>query len=591
MGRRATRPTSLGARSPDQRDADAARPVHGGRRRGSSLAWLDCAALTVLVALSALPYVGRIGFYSDDWSFLAEMRLAEDGSFPGLVGELLRNPNIAARPVQAVYQSALFSLFELRPLGYHLVNTAVLAVMTMALYLVLREVGVGRVVAVAVPAVYVLLPGYSTNRFWFAAFGYSVTMAAYLISLYADLRCVRGAVPRWRWKALALISVAVSGLAYEIALPLVPLNLALAWWTVRHRHGRSMPASFGWPRTIAFLTSTTLVLGALLAFKAATAVGAGLPASILRHVARIGVTAVAVHFGSFGTLLPHTDWWAAGVADGPTLALAVLVGAAVFAYLRGVARADGLPLRRTAWLRLTCAGLVVFGLGYTIFITNHRFTLTSTGIANRVGMAGAAGAAVTLVGVIGWLSTWLRTERARTEAVSLMVAALCASGLLVVNALGSFWIDAWNAERTVLTGVRERLPDLPAGSTLILAGVCPYRGPAVVFESNWDLEGALRLLYGDPTLEADVVTPRLELGRSGLSTTIYGGIKAFYPYGERLLLFERPGGAVQRLTDQAAAQRHLGAADANASACPPGKEGYGVTLLPIDRLLSGFRNW
>ena len=59
------------------------------------------------------------------------------------------------------------------------------------LYLVLRELRVHRTVAFAIAAVYGLLPNYSTDRFWIAAFGYVLTTALFLISTYALLRAAR----------------------------------------------------------------------------------------------------------------------------------------------------------------------------------------------------------------------------------------------------------------------------------------------------------------------------------------------------------------------------------------------------------------
>ena len=41
---------------------------------------------------------------------------------------------------------------------------------------------------------------------------------------------------------------------------------------------------------------------------------------------------------------------------------------------------------------------------------------------------------------------------------------------------------------------------------MIIDGPCPYTGPGTVFESNWDLQGALKLLYQDNTIRANIVT-------------------------------------------------------------------------------------
>jgi hypothetical protein len=77
--------------------------------------------LTALVILSLALYVPRLDFYSDDWAFLSKLNLAADQSMSGLY-HALKSPVTAMRPLQIYYLAALYSVFGLSPLGYHLVN-------------------------------------------------------------------------------------------------------------------------------------------------------------------------------------------------------------------------------------------------------------------------------------------------------------------------------------------------------------------------------------------------------------------------------------------------------------------------------------
>ena len=72
---------------------------------------------------------------------------------------------------------------------------------------------------------------------------------------------------------------------------------------------------------------------------------------------------------------------------------------------------------------------------------------------------------------------------------------------------------------------------MPSGTTLILDGVCPFSGPAVVFETDWDLRGALQAMHGDKTILADVVGPYMRVTDEGSVTSAYG-YETFYRYGE-----------------------------------------------------------
>ena len=89
------------------------------------------------------------------------------------------------------------------------------------------------------------------------------------------------------------------------------------------------------------------------------------------------------------------------------------------------------------------------------------------------------------------------------------LAVVTSSGFLIVNALAEQWIAAYAAERTVLANLRERVPSLPPGSTLLLSGTCPYIGPAIVFEADWDLAGALQVLpFANADSPADTISSR-----------------------------------------------------------------------------------
>ena len=87
-------------------------------------------------------------------------------------------------------------------------------------------------------------------------------------------------------------------------------------------------------------------------------------------------------------------------------------------------------------------------------------------------------------------------------------------------------------------------------------GICPYIGPAIVFESNWDLVGALKLLYRDPDLKADVVTPRLEVMQGALRTTLYGEATD-YPWGPNLIIYDIGHDMARRLSDRQSAEAYF----------------------------------
>ncbi|HET7618183.1 MAG TPA: hypothetical protein VFK20_06700 [Vicinamibacterales bacterium] len=546
----------------------------------------DALFLAAATALSCAWYVPRLGFYSDDWAFLGRYATAADQTVAGLFAASYSSHH-AMRPVQLWLCAALYRTFGLEPLGYHLFNTAILLSLPILVYVILRELQLPRSIALSAALVYGLLPSYSTDRFWFVAFAITLSMAACLAGMLADIKAVAGR-PVW-WKALSVAAFAVSALAYEVALPLILLSAVLLIWRARQMRSAGRPVSTRW---VAALVAIDLaILAGAAAFKLHTTVRLGADHGIaaqMRQIARQALdphlpyghyglnvfSAARVHFVDAGIGLP-----AIAAALAPALPFgAWFLNAALwvlaFAYLAAAFRSERWP-SADEWAALMPAGLIVFGLGYAIFLTNYNVQFTPTGIANRSAIAAALGAALCMAGAAGVAIRSLLPRRPGVFVLAGMIASFAACGSLVVNAIAASWANAYEMERRTLNDIRARLPTLPQGSTLILDGVCPYVGPAIVFESNWDLAGALQVLYRDPTIAADVVTPRLTISNEGLTTTIYGEARQ-YPYGDRLLVFEAGTGQVIPLPDAASgrqwfARRHTG--------CPPGQEGIGVRLF------------
>ena len=353
--------------------------------------------------LSSALYVPRLGFTSDDWAFLGSLTTQGDLSAPGRSTQFDFADYLRPRPVQAAYQTLLYDVFGVNPLGYHVVNAFVLAAMGALCYLLLRELGLPRLPALAVAVTFGLLPHYSTDRFWWAAFGYAAAMALAFVSIWADLVALRSrGVRRWVLKVTALVALALCGLGIEIALPLLVLAVPLLWYRARRL---PTPDRLGRRGTALFLGSNVLVIAGIVAIKLAFPVGVGVGNSYPLHLARLALGSAATNFGSYGLGLPEAARWAVATVDAATLAVGVLLAVAVCAYLGMVGRRDPSStwsVRR--WLLLVVAGLVVYAASYGLFLTNGRILFTSTGINNRVAIAAAVGVALIWVGVAGAVS-------------------------------------------------------------------------------------------------------------------------------------------------------------------------------------------
>jgi hypothetical protein len=533
--------------------------------------------------VSIVPYVGRIGFYGDDWDHLARMDLALDHSLGGLF-RALDSEWVRMRPVQLIHMALLYQAFGSSPLGYHVVNAMVFVAGLLCFFLALRELfPAERFVPLSIVLVYAALPNYSSDRFWVVACqNINLSATLYFASLYADLRATRASpLGAGVWKLAAVSSLLFSALAYEIFMPLFLLNAALAaYWTHRSQsdvtNGRALFAAL--PNLIA--------LGLAVAFKAMTTVRAGSVAAVadVSWFAALLASAARVGFLTYGIELPVV---AVELVrrhfDAKILGIAALLGGAIFVYLLSVSRSDAIADRRAALRRLIPAGLLVFVFGWAIYLTNRQVGITPTGVNNRTAIAAACGTATALVGLIARLSSIASGKLAQRVTSAGLIALICASGFAITITLSSFWVTAYSQQKRILSELRRQVPVLGDETAVILDGVCPYVGPAIVFESSWDLRGALRMLYRRPALRADVTSADLEVRHDGLYTFIYGYVQR-YPL-RNLLLYDDDRRAVRRISGFGEAREHLAPDGLHGlPRCPDGEAGFGVAVLASERV-------
>ncbi|MGI8521304.1 MAG: hypothetical protein ACR2MC_12015 [Actinomycetota bacterium] len=546
----------------------------------------DIAFVAGAVIVSFVLYLWGLGFYSDDWAFLGSLHIFGDHSMVGRSELIDWAMYFRQRPVQIPFQQLLFWAFGLNPLGYHLTNSLLLTAMAVMMHLVLRQLAIWRPLALALPVIFALLPHYSTDRYWFAAFGYVLSMALFFLSVYADLRGARSVSNPLKWKLLALIALLASALNYEVAIPLFLLStplIALRYRTLPDGPGR---AGWAWRNRSWLIVGNVVAIAGVVIFKAIVTAGAPeTPDDLLLHVARLGIGSIAINFGSLGIGLPQAVLWAAREASPTILIVGALLAVTVALYMWMVIMRTPEPFPTSAfWGSIILAGFVVFVASYAIFIPTERILFTSTGIANRVGIAGAVGVAFVFVGVLGWLCRVVLPPGGwRASGFAAGVSGLALAGFLLVNVQGAQWGQAWSEQRAVLGEVREDLQAPEPETVVIIDGVCPYVGGAIVFESNWDVTGALQVTFGDPTLMGDVASANLTIGEDGLSTVLYGSLEAHYRFGPHLFLLDSRSAALAPIPDEDVARRVLNVDASKESACTRGAAGYGTTILPLDQ--------
>jgi len=402
-------------------------------------------------------------------------------------------------------------------------------------------------------------------------------MLLFFLSLYAGLRAFSLHTTRKLfWKGVSIFSLLLSLLSYEVVLPLVFLNVLLFWNPIdRIKQNNTKQQQ----NHAVFILLNFIALIYIIVFKMKTTTRLG-KFNYPGDVAHITFSVFQVSYAKLGVNLPYI--WGevlSKYSNFTDLLTGLLLYTVIFLYLYAISSREESVFPGTKWMRnLTFLSFIIFFLGYAIFFTNNKIGFSPTGIDNRVAIAAASGIAFTIVGGVGWICTSILPHKFARWFFCVVIAIVCTGGFLIINSLASFWITASQQQQAVLAAIQHKFPAMTKNSTLILDGVCPYNGPGIVFESQWDLMGALQTLYKDPTLRADIVTPRLQVKNNGIYTQIYT-FSAFYPF-KNLFIYNFKNQKVYHIYNAQAAVYYFQEFNPDHNnGCPAGEAGNGVSVF------------
>jgi hypothetical protein len=540
----------------------------------------DCLFLFIIATLSMANYAVQLGFYSDDWALLASMDLSKNQSLIAVFTEIVRVHDHEIRPLQFLELAALYKLFGLDPLGYHLANSAILLLDFLLLYLLVRALGQARVLALSVCLVFILVPSYSTDRFWIASSAANLSMCFFLLSLHAHWHALRHPRGRFlRWEALAILGVLCSGFSYEVFLPLFLLASAFLFaielrtkgW--RSAVGPIVSKAVLHQAAIVGAVALVLVIKALWAPRVPRDLELiGLAAWTVRAILKAAI----INYGYHLLLLPSTTWHVLRYYANLTIVVtAAVVGFAVWIRLYTLPNlliGSAGTFRAKMSLYLGC-GIALFVAGYSLFPIKPA----ENGPNNRAAIAGTVGFAVSVIGGLE-IFTSLFPLVWRKTIFSTAIALISISGALIIGTLGNFWIESFRVQKEILSDIRDHVSAIPAGASLILDGVCPYNGPAPVFNATWDLSGALSLVYGHLGVEANIVTPSITVEQNGLSVPASAD-RVIYRFGN-LYVYHYGRKTSYILPDAQTAQTYFDEISSDLEhKCLPDDDGNGVDVM------------
>ncbi len=509
------------------------------------------------------------------------MSQAESQSLWTILQGLLNSPNLAPRPVQAAYLAILYKTFGLSPLPGHIINHVVFGTGILLFYASLRRLGVPRFYCVALPLIFASLPHYSTDRFWFAAYQIALSMSLFFLTFYCSTKFVHGSIfKRWPWLLVASIAMLVSLMAYEIFMPLFLLIPCIVWLPHVLSFDPKPRAAWVRPFFVHFLLFCMINLAVVLIkmkiygehrlWQGDLEEWIGAMLWLTKGVFKVTFLEQGLRLPvNLATLL--RDHWRLEV-----VLIALTSFAAILSYLIALKRNCFKDPRIWKTAALGGLGMLIFIGGYAVFANTFRIGFSPTGIENRVAMAAGVGIAIIALSFV-LLTEGLLPRRLSRLVVPLLISIGCSVGILINGTLGVLWTEAAQVQRTLLAQLRSHVPELSGPTTLLLDGLCPFVGPGPVFESSWDLKGALQILYSNPALSADVIKPNIHIGDTAITTTLYDTLVSHYPYGP-LLVYNARQEKVWLLEDHQSALDYFARFDPAKSADCTFEDGGGVSV-------------
>ncbi|MGD0156518.1 MAG: hypothetical protein ABSB50_10485 [Terracidiphilus sp.] len=547
---------------------------------------MDSTFLAAVVLLSAIPYVTGLGLYSDDWAYQCGFAQRAGLSSFALFRYLVRyDANVRVRPVQAVYMVLDYKAFGGNEPAHGVLGVAVLGAAVAFLYLVLRELNVERHAALAIAAVYGVLPHDSVIRFWFSSQQAIISIVFALAGIYALLRSVRpDTVHSMSWITASIVSFILSFLSYEVAVGLIAASIAAIVWR-RYREARLSGRGLRTLAGIGVMLAALFVAGIIKIRMQQRVI---YHHHLLRFLGRLGSMAAhtgaqMVQFNLWAYLL-HLPWviahmWQHSALTATAITIAIAIAFAVSVYLwRNMGPNDALNWRNC--LLLIAAGFVVFLLGILLFVRDLTWDYAAPGEGDRISVAAALGAALILVALTGLLCSAIKWPVVRVRVFSILIGVACGLNSLAVSGIGYYWDDAAAKQKLILQSVKANVRGLPQRSVLLLDGFCRYSGAAPVFETDWDTSGAIEITLGDYSLRGDVISPNAHFGEAGVDTTMYGEPEGHYPYGDHFFVYNVRSQSLAGLESQQATMAYLREMNPTGdSGCPPADDGAGVAIF------------
>ncbi|MFL5908071.1 MAG: hypothetical protein ACJ75Z_10820 [Solirubrobacterales bacterium] len=474
------------------------------------------AGLLAAVAAVYLPHAASHGLYTDDWWFVQRFHFLDHGlgslrsmldvsPFPGGYGTHFSLID-SYRPGQTASLILQYLITGESGTGRLLLSIPLAAIESFLLYLVMRMLGLRPFVAGAAAGIMAIGTFVDSTRLWSAVQSEMNAASLYLAGLACALAGLRSTsrARQIAWHAGAVLLYLACVFTYEAFLLLLPLS-ALGYVLVADRRA----ALFRWAADL-----VAVGIGAVTVGRVANRDRQG--HVTLSHVWHRIEDVIPAAGRVFGWSIPGES-----IVVGPLgilLAIAAAVGVGL-AIRRGGARGR-------AAVQWCAVGAVAFALALVgvvpLLPAEHALTPANGGFGNRLLVTSSLFYPLLYVSIAFLIAIGLGTLIGRPRwapALAVIAIALLAVGLVNRELQRQDDFSAtWDQEQRIVDSIQRTLPS-PKRDAVIVSFRHPLTldGGMVSFATDYDLDGALKLRYGDESIRAHPYLPGATCGPTGMT--------------------------------------------------------------------------
>lgn len=510
-----------------------------------------------------LPVLKHVGFYLDDWVMLNYLSIAPDGFFDAATFYFGIDPRVVNRPLEVVHFIAMFKMFGVKPLGYHVFNVVLEVISAWLLYLSLSSLSKHSLSSFIATAIFVLYPSHNITHYWVVSSAVTLSLALYLGSLYL---CVLAASEQRSYLYyLSAVLYCLSNFNYEVFMPFVSINILVVWYLLwkKGQPGRLVKEGFlVWGLNVFAIAALLVYLKAIMPLLGVAWMHkVSFDPSLMFRTLSTGIELNLPHiaFAYFsqnvsnklnGGLQLHELIYLllqSTVFFGISISLLFGNRSETICDNKLKSEDSGPPATPSFLIAIGCLCVVV---SYLIFGLNEEYMPVFNTIVNRVNTGASIGLAFIICGFGMFFEKLCKTiiYLKTAQAALLIVGTSAVCFFTLTNwALSMPFIISWQLQSQIMNAVKSKKSQFANAKAILLCNAPRYACEAPVFDGVWDFQSMVRLVLARENIDAGVVSDRMQFSSTEVKDISNGSfVCASYSY-DNLWLMISPTCRIMRI--------------------------------------------